>query len=44
MRFFYAIQIVIPVDGHELNDIRLPPPCLAEYDSLVPKGRPPHDD
>lgn len=28
----------------ELNDIRLPPPCLAEYDSLVLKGRNPHDD
>jgi hypothetical protein len=28
----------------ELNDIRLPSPCLAEYDSLVLKGRKPHDD
>ena len=28
----------------ELNDIRLPQPCLAEYDSLVLKGRNPHDD
>jgi len=28
----------------ELNDIHLPPPCLAEYDSLVLKGRNPHDD
>jgi transposase len=28
----------------ELNDIRLPPPSLAEYDSLVLKRRNPHDD
>jgi len=28
----------------ELNDIRLPPPCLAEYDSLVLKGKTHHDD
>jgi hypothetical protein len=27
-----------------LNDIRLPQPCLAEYDSLVLKGRTPHGD
>jgi len=28
----------------ELNDIRLPPPSLAEYDCLVLKRRSPHDD
>jgi hypothetical protein len=28
----------------ELNDIRLSPPSLSEYDSLVLKRRNPHDD